>query len=111
MASFPRQPGKPVSEKQKQEMMEWQWHQLDHIIYILLHIDNTLAPHHSIFYGPDALPAVQLTVSKHWSHLQHHATNTDCIQYKNITATLGKVPLQLFLKHHYNLILVNLIWQ
>ena len=24
------------------------------------------APHHSVFYGPDALPATQPTVSKHW---------------------------------------------
>ena len=27
------------------------------------------APHHSVFYRPDALPAVQLTASKHWRHI------------------------------------------
>ena len=27
------------------------------------------APHHSVFYRPDALPAAQPTVSKHWKHL------------------------------------------
>ena len=27
---------------------------------------TTLAPHHSVFYRPDALPAAQPTVSKHW---------------------------------------------
>ena len=26
------------------------------------------APHHSVFYRPDALPATQPTASKHWSH-------------------------------------------
>ena len=28
----------------------------------------TPAPHHSVFYRPDALPATQPTVSKHWRH-------------------------------------------
>jgi len=27
------------------------------------------APHHSVFYRPDALPATQPTVSKHWRHV------------------------------------------
>ena len=27
---------------------------------------TTPAPHHSVFYRPDALPAAQLTASKHW---------------------------------------------
>jgi len=35
---------------------EWQWHQL--------HLAP--APHHSVFYGPDALPAAQPTASEHW---------------------------------------------
>ena len=30
------------------------------------HTDNMLAPHHSVFYRPDALPATQPTASKHW---------------------------------------------
>ena len=29
------------------------------------------APHHSVFYRPDALPAAQPTVSKHWRHWLH----------------------------------------
>ena len=29
---------------------------------------TTPAPHHSVFYRPDALPATQPTVSKHWRH-------------------------------------------
>jgi len=47
---------------------EWQWHQLGHMqVCISLQTDN----HGStsllkFFYRPDALPAAQPTVSKHW---------------------------------------------
>ena len=30
---------------------------------------TTPAPHRSVFYRPDALPAAQPTVSKHWRHM------------------------------------------
>jgi len=30
---------------------------------------TTPAPHYSLFYRPDALPAAQPTVSKHWRHI------------------------------------------
>ena len=30
---------------------------------------TTPAPHHSVFYRPDALPAALSTASKHWRHL------------------------------------------
>jgi len=33
------------------------------------------APHHSVFYRPDALPAAQPTVLKHWRHKIYHETN------------------------------------
>jgi len=51
----------------KQEMMGWQWHQLDHmqIICTTFQTDNHTSTHHSIFYGPDALPGAQPTVSEH----------------------------------------------
>jgi len=43
---------------------EWQWHQLGHMqVCTSLPIDNHA--HHSLFYRPDALPAIQPTVSKH----------------------------------------------
>ena len=29
---------------------------------------TTPTPHHSVFFRPDALPAAQLTASKHWRH-------------------------------------------
>jgi len=31
---------------------------------------TTPAPHHSVFYRPDALPATQPTASKHWRQLE-----------------------------------------
>jgi len=36
---------------------------------------TTPAPHHSVFYRPDALPAAQPTVSKHWRHKRNKITN------------------------------------
>jgi len=36
----------------------------------------TSAPHHSVFYRPDALPATQPTVSKHWRDLRHCYTKS-----------------------------------
>jgi len=32
---------------------------------------NTPAPHHSVFYRPNALPAIQPTASKHWRQMLH----------------------------------------
>jgi len=37
---------------------------------------TTPAPHHSVFYRPDALPAAQPTASKHWRALWYIRTNT-----------------------------------
>jgi len=45
---------------------EWQWHQLGHMqVCTSLRQITTPAPHHSVFYRPDALPAAQPTASKH----------------------------------------------
>jgi len=51
----------------EQEMMGWQWHQLDHmqIICTSLQTESTPVPHHSVFYRPDAIPVAKPTVSKH----------------------------------------------
>jgi len=43
---------------------EWQWHQLEHMQVCTSLQTNMPAPHHSVFYRPDALPAAQPTVSK-----------------------------------------------
>jgi len=45
---------------------EWQWHQLGHMqVCTSLQTDNHTT---LFFYRPDALPAAQSTVSKHWRH-------------------------------------------
>jgi len=47
---------------------EWQWYQLGHTICKSAPRSRqitTPAPHHSVFYRPDALPAAQPTVSEH----------------------------------------------
>jgi len=51
----------------EQEMMGWQWHQLDHIQIICtsLQTDNHASTSPLSFYRPDALPAAQPTASKH----------------------------------------------
>ena len=61
-------------------MMGWQWHQLNHMQAICTSFQKitTPAPHHSYFYGPDALPDTQPdalpdtqpTASKHWRPMQ-----------------------------------------
>jgi len=49
----------------KQEMIGWQWHQLDHmqIICTLLQTANNASTTSLSFYRPDAVPDVQPTVS------------------------------------------------
>jgi len=64
-ACFPGQPEKastrnikPIWILMKQEMMGWQWHQLDHmqIISTLLQTDNHASTLSLSFYRPDPLP-------------------------------------------------------
>jgi len=50
----------------KQEIMRWQWHQLDHMqIICALRQITSPAPHRSIFYQLDALADDRSTVLKH----------------------------------------------
>jgi len=52
---------------------EWQWHQLGHMqVCTLLQADNHTSTTPLSFYRPDALPALQPTMSKNW----RHCTNT-----------------------------------
>ena len=39
---------------------------------------TTPAPHHSVFYRPDALPAAQPTVSKHWRQVRYLDKSSLC---------------------------------
>jgi len=50
----------------KQEIMGWQWHQLDHmqIICTLLQTDNYASTSPLSFYRPHALPAAEGKASK-----------------------------------------------
>jgi len=61
--------GKPIPFRilLKQEMMEWQWHHLDHmqIICTSLQTDNHASTSPFSFYRLDALPATQPTATKH----------------------------------------------
>ena len=72
------QKGKPIWILLEQEMMGWQWHQLDHmqIICTSLQTDNHASTSPLSFYRPDALPAAQPTVSKHWRHMLIMHNNT-----------------------------------
>jgi len=44
---------------------EWQWRQLGHMQVCTSLQTITPAPHYSVFYRPNALPATQPTASKH----------------------------------------------
>jgi len=48
------------------------------------------APHHSVFYGPDALPAAKPTASKHWSTPQH---NRQILTVENIQVQISEQVL------------------
>jgi len=63
------QEDKPLWTLLEQEMMGWQWHQLDHmqISCTSLQTDNHASTSTLSFYRPDALPAAQPTASRHWS--------------------------------------------
>ena len=62
------QKGKPFWILMQQEMMEWQWHQLDHMQIICTSLQTDTSPLN--FYGLDALPAARPTASKHWRQRQ-----------------------------------------
>ena len=48
----------------KAEMIEWQWHQLEHMQVICSRQTTMPAPHHPAYYRSDALPAAQLAAIK-----------------------------------------------
>ena len=62
------QKGRPFWILLKQEMMEWQWHRLDHVQIICnsLQTDDHASTSPLSFYRPDTLSAAQPTASKHW---------------------------------------------
>ena len=61
------QKGKTNLDFTEERDSEWQWYQLDICKSAPCSRQITMpAPHHSIFYRPDALPAAQPTALKHW---------------------------------------------
>jgi len=57
---------------------EWQWHQLGHMqVCTSLRTDNHASTPPPSFYRPDALPATQPTLSKHWRHLMINDNDYD----------------------------------
>ena len=44
---------------------------------------TTPAPHHSVFYRPDELPAAQPTESKHWRHALTYAQSDKWTMWKH----------------------------
>ena len=55
---------------------------------------TTPAPHHSVFYRPDALPATQPTASKHWRLFQITEEKTHCMLYHSMSMLLRQQKLQ-----------------
>ena len=100
-------------------MMGWQWYQLNHLQAICTSLQKitTPAPHHSDFYGPDALPG---------THQQRQSTEGPCIRSSFSLYTNGSCrplcvstlmrPLYRFIynngheaihqTHHYRLVLL-----
>ena len=57
-------------------MSEWQWRQLGRMqVCTLLQTDNHASTIPLVFYRPDALPAAQPTVSKHWRQSSYEKYN------------------------------------
>ena len=63
------QKGKTSLDSTEARDSEWQWHQLLGRVQVCTSLQTddhaSTPPHHSLFYTPDALPAVQPTASKH----------------------------------------------
>jgi len=49
------------------------------------------APHHSVFYRPDALPATQPTASKHWKKVQGKISKTTPRHLSRVTTIASMI--------------------
>jgi len=67
---------------------------------------NTPAPHHSIFYRPDALPAAQPTASKHWRQNNHYANVPNSIWH--ICNDDGLKPIHIATKLNWTELALNM---
>jgi len=80
----------------KQEMMGWQWHQLDHMQSICTCFRQITmpVPHHSIL-RPDAPPTTQPIASTHWRH-QHQRKHV-CVEFCSHYKHSSRIP---FFRHY-----------
>ena len=70
---------------------EWQWHQLGICKSAPRSREiTTTAPHRSVFYRPDALPAAQPTASKHRMFYKVTANLTLSTEQNNVFETVNK---------------------
>ena len=61
---------------------EWQWHQLGHMqVCTSIQTDNHASTPPLSFYRPDAIPAAQPTVSKHWRQHLPQVNNLQTSSY------------------------------
>ena len=89
------QKGKPSWVLVKQEMMGWQWHQLDHMQIICTSLQTTTPPHNSVFTGqmPFLSPNQrrQNTEGSHFSVVNFcktHNSGNKCFNYSVFTHKL-----------------------
>ena len=81
---------------------EWQWHRLGHMQVCTSFRQITMpAPHYSVFYRLDALPAAQPTASKHWRQL-HRQTDIHINKQKYNTDILITTPHSLLAAEQQN---------
>jgi len=80
----------------QQEMIGWQWHQLDHmqIIWTLLQTDNHASSSPLNFYRPDAIPRQTNSVKALKATMWHilHSKYISWVQFKNKTHINATLP-------------------
>ena len=54
---------------------------------------TTPAPHHSVFYRPDALPVAQQTVSEHWRQLKIGNDQKNVLPHSVTSTRMGKAEI------------------
>jgi len=75
------------NEARDDEVLGWQWHQLDHMqtIYTSLQTDNNINNPSLNFYRLDVLPDTQITVSKHCGQFEGQHVVITIFFYSNIS--------------------------
>jgi len=69
---------------------------------------TTPAPHYSVFYRPDALPAAQPTASKHWRPDCHRTTTSQFVYFLSEESSKNKLRKKITIIIMFMLLLKNL---